>query len=191
MKTTRLTILTMAIMSFTIASCGQSKATVKPEQKEILDFIEKQMLNGQKPFSSEIENGVKTIRFTENIGDPTIMVPADTKGFLRGDLTGDGQTDIIASATMTVGVSTAINIYYFFKGANGKFTYVADFSARDLDNCKTESDYNYFSIEKISDNYLIGKSSCWTQMDPHCCPSSVTATKLKWDSNSKKFKATN
>lgn len=102
--------------------------------------------------------------------------------FISGDLNNDKSDEILVSVN-TEGGGGGGNIWwndiFIFQNADGNLTLLCSVESPEICGCKE----GYFYPSKIENGLIVGKSICYGEDDPHCCPSLEYDSKLKFVTN--------
>jgi hypothetical protein len=104
---------------------------------------------------------------------------------LEGDINNDGISDLVISVHTEGGGAGGNNWsqdIFAFIAENGIFKLVSVTPDIEFSGCD-----GIFRTEKILDNLIIGRSSCYGPMDARCCPSEDYKTKVIFEKGKLKF----
>jgi hypothetical protein len=94
------------------------------------------------------------------------------KDFIKGDLNDDGKDDYVVPVYATGGGSAEWRDIFVFISTKDSIQLFKMMSSFDLAQCKDKGSHNgQFYPNKITDGLLTGEVYCYTDSDPHCCPS--------------------
>jgi hypothetical protein len=100
----------------------------------------------------------------------TVRIPAKAEQMIFGDLSNDKLNDavlnVIKEGGETGGNATEFDLAIFLN-ENGHFNLDNVFQSRKICQCKL----GYFIPSEIKESQIIGLTYCFSENDPHCCPS--------------------
>lgn len=107
-----------------------------------------------------------------------ISIPKKKTNYIFGDLNSDGKDDIVASIYADGGGSASWFEYITFIFEDGQYVLKSMTNSFNIAICNDGSHDGQFYPKEINNGVIYGKSICYTDKDPHCCPSIENESKV-------------
>lgn len=118
-----------------------------------------------------------------------IEVPRKKKKYIYGDIGSDRVEDLVVDISSSTGGTQEDYNIFIFTNVDGKYVLSGATESSEICGCKTLSFPGSFHPYSINDGKVIGISYCWSEDDPHCCPSLQYNTIAEYDGKNLRFKS--